>query len=99
MSRSVPAPMPMYMGSPRWGSRSRCPGTRDARAEPGTDRRAHELPDPDVRLEGDPDAARVDLEHRDADPVAVYPPYHRRRVRGLRLGEVFAEPGPVRVFT
>lgn len=52
----------------------------------------------DVTLEQGGDAARVDLEHPEADPVTVYLPYRRKRLRGLQLGEVFATPGSVRVF-
>ncbi len=52
----------------------------------------------DVSLEDGTDAARVDLEHRDAEPLAVCLPYSRKRLRGLRFGEIFAAPGPVRVF-
>ncbi|MFA9271129.1 MAG: hypothetical protein ACEQSX_10295, partial [Baekduiaceae bacterium] len=48
----------------------------------------------DVTLEQGADAARVDLEHREADPVAVCLPYRRKRLRGLQFGEVFAAPGP-----
>ena len=52
----------------------------------------------DVSLEDGSDAARVDLEHRDAEPLAVCLPYSRKRLRGLQFGEIFAAPGPVRVF-
>lgn len=52
----------------------------------------------DVTLEEGTDAARVDLEHREADPVAVCLPYRRGRLRGLRFGEIFAAPGPGRIF-
>lgn len=52
----------------------------------------------DVTLEQGADAACVDLEHREADPVTVCLPYRRKRLRGLQFGAVFAAPGPVRSF-
>lgn len=53
----------------------------------------------DVVLEQGTDAARLDLEHREADPITVCLPYRRKRLGGLQFGEVFAAPGPVRVFS
>jgi hypothetical protein len=45
------------------------------------------------------DAIRVAIEHADADPVNVFLPYARRKLRGIQYGELFATPGQRKVFT
>ncbi|MBJ7330300.1 MAG: hypothetical protein JHC95_10405 [Solirubrobacteraceae bacterium] len=55
----------------------------------------------DVRVEGPDgmtDAARAIIEHRDADPVAVFLPYRRKRLRGCSFGELFASPADPLVY-
>ena len=55
----------------------------------------------DVRLpdRGNTDAIQVSLEHASSDPVNVYLPYERTRLRGTEYGELFATPGERRVFS
>ena len=44
------------------------------------------------------DAVGAFLEHTDAEPVEVYLPYERRRLRGYSFGELWARAGERRVF-
>jgi hypothetical protein len=39
------------------------------------------------------DALRADLEHTAADPVQVFLPYRKKRLRGYEWGELFAQVG------
>jgi hypothetical protein len=39
------------------------------------------------------DALRADLEHAAADPVQVFLPYRKKRLRGYEWGELFAQVG------
>jgi hypothetical protein len=39
------------------------------------------------------DALRAELEHADDDPVRVFLPYRKKRLRGYEWGELFAERG------
>jgi hypothetical protein len=39
------------------------------------------------------DALRADLEHAADDPVRVFLPYRKKRLRGYEWGELFAEKG------
>ena len=39
------------------------------------------------------DALRADLEHVAADPVQVFLPYRKNRLRGYEFGELFAQAG------
>jgi len=53
----------------------------------------------DVRIEADDgdgssDAIRVEIEHRDADPVRVFLPYVVEAPGRVVFGELRAEPGP-----
>jgi hypothetical protein len=45
------------------------------------------------------DAVNVALEHSDAEPVSVFLPYERKRLRGIEYGELFATSSERRVFT
>jgi hypothetical protein len=47
------------------------------------------LPD----TETETDALRADIEHADADPVRVFLPYRKKRLRGYEWGELFAAEG------
>jgi hypothetical protein len=38
-------------------------------------------------------ALRAELEHADDDPVRVFLPYRKKRLRGYEWGELFAQPG------
>ena len=44
------------------------------------------------------DAIQVSLEHADADPVTVYLPYRKRRLRGVEFGEIIGSRGERRIF-
>jgi hypothetical protein len=44
------------------------------------------------------DAIAIDLEGVGDNPVTVYLPYHRSRLRGTKYGEIFAAAGERRVF-
>ncbi len=56
----------------------------------------------DMRLRESPigatDALRVGLEHVEGDPVDVYLPYGKRRLRAPAFGELFALPRAPAVF-
>jgi hypothetical protein len=39
------------------------------------------------------DAIRVRIDHAHADPVHVFMPYRKRRMRGYEFDELFVEPG------
>jgi hypothetical protein len=54
----------------------------------------------DVRLSGrdEGDAVRAALEHAKSDPVYVFLPYKRSRLRGTSYGELFATAGERRIF-
>ena len=45
------------------------------------------------------DAIQVSLEHASAEPVNVFLPYQRQRLRGVKYGELFATPGKRRIFS
>ena len=45
------------------------------------------------------DAIRASIEHVEADPVEVFLPYSKKRVRGYDFGEIFAQVGTSHVFT
>lgn len=52
----------------------------------------------DVRVADQATGARVDavcvhLEHREGDSVDAFLPYQKKRLRGVRFGELFAVPG------
>jgi hypothetical protein len=44
------------------------------------------------------DAIRTSIEHAEGDPVEVYMPYAKRRMRGFQFGDLFAQPGTPRIF-
>jgi hypothetical protein len=44
------------------------------------------------------DAIRVSIEHAQADPVQVFLPYTKRRLRGVEYGELFASAAEPRIF-
>ena len=44
------------------------------------------------------DAIKTWLEHADSDPVEVFLPYSKKRLRGFTFGEVFARSGTPRIF-
>jgi hypothetical protein len=44
------------------------------------------------------DAVQVAIEHAAADPVKVFLPYTKRRIGGIKYGELFAEVGERNVF-
>jgi hypothetical protein len=45
------------------------------------------------------DAIRVGIEHAEADPVFVFLPYTKKRLRGIDYGELLAVKGETHVFT
>jgi len=45
------------------------------------------------------DAIRTSIEHAEGDPVEVFLPYTKRRMRGLQFGGLFAQAGTPRIFT
>jgi hypothetical protein len=45
------------------------------------------------------DAIRTSIEHADGDPVEVFMPYAKRRMRGLQFGDRFAQAGTPRIFS
>ena len=45
------------------------------------------------------DAVKVAIEHEGGDPVEVFLPYAKRRLRGVEYGELFAQSGTARVFS
>ncbi len=55
----------------------------------------------DVRLpeRDNTDAIQVSLEHASADPVNIFLPYKRQRLRDVKYGELFATVGERRVFS
>lgn len=53
----------------------------------------------DVRLPDGSDAIQVSLEHVMGDPMRVFLPYKRRRLRGLEYGQVLANTGDRRLFS
>ena len=44
------------------------------------------------------DAIKTWLEHADNDPVEVFLPYSKKRLRGFAFGELFAQSGTPRIF-
>jgi hypothetical protein len=44
------------------------------------------------------DAIRTSIEHAESDPVEVFLPYSKNRMRGFEFGEFFAQGGTPRVF-
>ena len=52
----------------------------------------------DVRIDEERDAIRIDVEHRDAQPMLFLIPYRRRRLRGYAFDDLSAAPGRVTVF-
>jgi hypothetical protein len=44
------------------------------------------------------DAIRTSIEHAERDPVEVFMPYAKKRMRGFQFGDLFAQPGTPRVF-
>ena len=44
------------------------------------------------------DAIRTSIEHAEGDPVEVFMPYAKRRMRGFEFRDLFAQPGTPRVF-
>jgi hypothetical protein len=44
------------------------------------------------------DAIRVGIEHAEAEPVFVFLPYTKKRLRGIDYGELFAVRGESKVF-
>ena len=55
----------------------------------------------DVRLpeRDNTDAIQVSLEHASAEPLNVFLPYKRQRLRGVKYGDLFATPGERRIFS
>jgi hypothetical protein len=47
---------------------------------------------------GQTDAIRTSIEHAEGDPVEVFMPYARTRMRGFRFGDLFAQAGTPRIF-
>ena len=45
------------------------------------------------------DAIRTSIEHAEGDPVEVFMPYAKRRMRGLQFGDLFAQAGTPRIFS
>jgi hypothetical protein len=52
----------------------------------------------DVRIDDGREAIRIDVEHRDAQPMLFLVPYRRRRLRGYEFEALSAAPGRVTVF-
>jgi hypothetical protein len=57
----------------------------------------------DVRItppeSGDqPDAIRTSIEHADGDPVEMFMPYAKTRMRAFQFGDLFAQVGTPRIF-
>ena len=44
------------------------------------------------------DAIRASIEHAQSDPVEVFMPYAKKRMRGFEFGDLFAQAGTPRVF-
>jgi hypothetical protein len=44
------------------------------------------------------DAIRISIEHVEGDPVEVFMPYEKKRMRGLQFGDLFVQPGTPRIF-
>lgn len=54
----------------------------------------------DALIEGQQDAIRVDIEHRDGHAIAIALPYRKRRFgRGIDYGELVAADGERRIWT
>jgi len=45
------------------------------------------------------DAICTMIEHADGDPVDVFMPYAKKRMRGFEWGDLFAQAGTARIFT
>jgi hypothetical protein len=43
------------------------------------------------------DAIRTSIEHAEGDPVEVFMPYAKKRMRGFEFGELFAQSGAPRI--
>jgi hypothetical protein len=44
------------------------------------------------------DAIRTSIEHADGDPVEVFMPYAKTRMRAFQFGDLFAQVGTPRIF-
>jgi hypothetical protein len=44
------------------------------------------------------DAIRTSIEHAEGDPVEVFMPYAKKRMRGFEFGDLFAQAGTARIF-